>query len=57
MENQGQEVEEAIEALSNLIGLGIVLTKYKIEGITEDGNLLTVKYDVKDDVRFKGEKE
>jgi hypothetical protein len=52
MANKGQTVEEAIEALSNLVGHEIVFTKYQMTGITQDGNGLTIKYDVKDDERF-----
>lgn len=53
MTAKGQTVEEAVKSLKTITGHGIVFTSYEMRGVTPDGNIVTIKYDVKADSRFK----
>lgn len=48
MEIKGQTVKEMIKTLKKIDGLGIVVTDYKINAITPDGDNLQIVYDHRD---------
>ena len=51
---KGQPIRETLGVLQELAKHGLVFTEYKMTAYTRDGNKLEIKYNVKDDERFKG---